>query len=288
MREPSTPRRSGARRLTSTLALITVALLVMAAAAIPAGAYSDRQRSRTVARAGTQACSGTAHIAVVGDLPPANDDLAAWLVSQGLDAERVFWEEGFLDNVAAFDLVIFNRQFSPWPTTQEFLGFLADTDSAGAGVVFLAGGSSGLASGIGQLTTHVGNPSSIGQDYSSVSLYRFYDVLAPHPILDGFAVGDRIRFDESSDFELKRVNWFQGYTGNGRQVLGNAGFWFRGDQVKGPGIGAQQRPNNRHALLSLHEISASFGPSEWNDAATRIFLNSLEWTAPAEDPISCP
>ena len=237
-----------------------------------------------MSQVGAQTCSTTANIAVLGDQPPANDNLVDWLISQGIPATRVFWDEEFLGDVASFDIIIFNRTTAP--TQGEFVQFLADTDSSGAGVVFLSG-SSGFASGIGQLWTHIGNPSVLLQAFSNVSLYKFYDVLEAHPILDGFEVGDRIRFDESDDFVFKKVTWFDGYTGAGRQVLGNAGQWFRGDRVKGPGIGAQERSNNRHALLSLHQVSVSFSPSEWNEDASRIFLNAMAWVAPADAPFDC-
>lgn len=283
MKRHMLPGRRGAGRLTLTLSLIASLIAALAVTA-PAASAAPATQNATGGQAATN-CTTNAAVAVLGDLPPANDDLAEWLAGRGIPATRVFWDETFLAQVQSYDLIIFNRALNSSAT--EFLKFLADTDSAGAGVVFLGDRSNGYASGIGQLWTHTGNPSQIWSDYSSVSLYKFYDALAAHPVLDGFTAGERIVFDEANDFEFKEVFWFEGYQGGGRQIVGNAGFWFRGDQVKGPGIGVQERPNNRHALLSLHGVVPSWSPSMWDNEATQIFLNSMEWAAPADTPVVC-
>jgi hypothetical protein len=164
MPAPTTYRRHEGGNLVAALALIVAVALLAGVAATTRAAALPHARAATAAQAAS--CSTTANIAVLGDLPPGNDDLVDWLSTQGIAAKRVFWDDpGFLASVPSFDLIIFNRANAE---RKDFLRFLADTDRSSAGVVFLAGGSSGFSSGIGQLWTHLNNPSVFQQDFSSV------------------------------------------------------------------------------------------------------------------------
>jgi subtilisin family serine protease len=204
-------------------------------------------------------------VAVLGDL---NGMLGAFLDDNGIPSTEITWT----DDPTVFDVIIVSRPGNPGQGV--FLDFLDATDAAGTGVVFLDQWST-LGNGIWLLWQHVGNPATRSTNFSSAIPHLFYEVVEEHPILDGFAVGEQILFEDSTTF--KDHAWFSGYEGEGRQVIGLAG---RGDTgVVGDGIGVQERDNNRHALLSMHAPTAFVAPSNWSDDAGQIFLNAVSWVA---------
>src|SRR5690606_8457731 len=102
------------------------------------------------------------------------------------------------------------------------------------------------------------------------------EVTQEHPILDGFEVGEEIVLEDDPGADHDHA-WFGGYTGEGRQVIANAG---RGDTgVLGEGIGVQERENNRHVLLSMHGISSFTSVDFWTEDGKQVLLNSLEWAS---------
>jgi len=161
-----------------------------------------------------------------------------------------------------------------------FQAFLDATDANGTGVIFTDHAYT-TGNGIRQLSKHTGQPVSTGSNTGgSTSAVSYYEVTAAHPIFDGYAVGDRIPLDEST--QPKWVAWFDGYSGAGRQTIASLGRTVEG--VMGGGIGVDQRATNRHVLLSLHGVSATRGPVDWSSAATDVFLNAIDWASPAPDP----
>ncbi|MEQ7009299.1 kelch repeat-containing protein [Actinopolymorpha sp. B17G11] len=187
----------------------------------------------------------------------------------------IAWDE----DPSEYDVIVVNEAGDPGRET--FQRFLHETDAAGTGVAFLDTRSSSgddAGNGVGLLWQHLGNPSSRSSGLSSEIPHLYYRVAEAHPILDGFEVGDEIVFDESST--SKAHSWFDGYEGEGRTVIADAGRADTGDL--GPGIGVQQRANNRHVLLSMHgadDFFESTGPLYWTPDAAKVFVNALEWAS---------
>jgi subtilisin family serine protease len=162
-----------------------------------------------------------------------------------------------------------------------FQQFLDATDANGTGVIF-TDHAFGPASGIRQLSQHTGQPESTGNNSGGSGVAEsFYEVTAAHPILDGFAVGDRIPFDVTT--QAKWIAWFNGYAGAGRRTIADMGRTDATD-IYGGGIGVDQRANNRHVLLSTHGVSVTRGPETWTEQATTVFLNALSWAARPQQP----
>ncbi|HEX6325162.1 MAG TPA: S8 family serine peptidase [Jiangellaceae bacterium] len=207
-----------------------------------------------------------ADIAVVEGL---SGDLVAQLEARGIPATQLGWE----DDPSPYDVVIVN--VAPGPTSsQPYLEFFDAADTAGVGMLFLDSWVN--QTGIWQLRARTGIPSQRTNGFGFNIPYLYYQAVAEHPVLDGFEPGQEIVFDETS--QRKEHAWFDGYTGEGRQVIGLAG---RGDTgVMGPGIGVQQRENNRHVLLSMHASRPGNGMERWTDDGERIFFNALSWLAP--------
>jgi subtilisin family serine protease/N-acetylneuraminic acid mutarotase len=204
----------------------------------------------------------------VGIMGDQNGLLAAFLAAQGIPSSPLV----FGGDVSAFDVIIVNRPGNPGQAA--FLQFLADTDAAGTGVVFLDTWST-FGNGIWQLWTHTGNPATRNIGDGTAIPFLYYEVLQEHPILDGFEVGEEVLFEQSSTFHDHA--WFGGYEGDGRMVIADAG---RGDTgIVGSGIGVQERVNNRHALLSMHAAGPFTQPSFWSADGGQIFVNAIEWVA---------
>ncbi|NIX22084.1 MAG: hypothetical protein GWN07_20520, partial [Actinobacteria bacterium] len=89
---------------------------------------------------------------------------------------------------------------------------------------------------------------------------NFCEVPQQHPILEGYQVGDR--FTHEPDESSAWLAYFDGYEGDGRQVIAEAGR--TGDGTLGHGIGVQERANNRHVLMSIHGSSFTRNPQGWS------------------------
>jgi subtilisin family serine protease len=207
-----------------------------------------------------------ATVAVLGDF---NGLISTFLDGQGIPNHQIAWG----DDISPYTVILVNRPGNPGQAV--FLDFLDQTDASGTGVVFLDTWST-LGNGVWLLWQHVGNPSSRSVAFSSAIPHLFYEVTETHPILEGFSVGDQIVFDESDSD--KDHAWFDGYTGDGREVVAMAG---RSDTgVVGGGIGVQQRPTNRHALLSMHAASTFMEPDNWTVNGRQLLLNAVDWVSP--------
>jgi hypothetical protein len=157
-----------------------------------------------------------------------------------------------------------------------FQAFLDATDANGTGVIFTDHAFS-TGNGIKQLSTHTGQPASTDVDSGgSGQAESYYQVTAEHPMLAGYQVGDRIVLDNST--QAKWVAWFDGYEGEGRRTIGAMGRTANG--IMGGGIGVDQRPNNRHVLLSTHGVSTTRGPGDWTPEATELFVSAVNWATP--------
>ncbi|MDG4767931.1 S8 family serine peptidase [Solwaraspora sp. WMMD406] len=195
--------------------------------------------------------------------------------------ETVIYDWSELADAAEHSLVVLGYGVSSNYNEATFQAFLDATDAAGTGVIFTDHAYS-TGNGIRQLSRHTGQPVSTGSNTGGTGVAEsFYEVTATHPILDGYAVGDRIPLDTST--QAKWIAWFGDYSGEGRQTLADLG---RSDAtgIYGGGIGVDQRPTNRHVLLSTHGVSVTRGPVDWSPEATEVFLNAVDWAArPAED-----
>src|SRR5690606_18651476 len=210
-----------------------------------------------------------ADVGILGDF---DGELEAFLDSRGIPSTPLTWS----DDPTGFDVIIVNRPGDPGE--QAFLDFLAATDASGTGLVMLDTWSTS-GNGVWLLWQFVGNPSSRDIGFSSSIPYLYYEVTQEHPILAGFEVGEQIVFEDAAGADHDHA-WFGGYTGEGRQVIANAG---RADTgVLGEGIGVQERPNNRHVLLSMHGISSFTSVDFWTEDGKRILLNPLAWASGGE------
>ena len=211
-----------------------------------------------------------AEIAMITSDP--GGQFAEYFDSLGADVD--FFTVGQIAQVTGYDTVLWG--YSATIATQaNFQTFLANTDAEGAGVVFLdhafANGN-----GIKTLSRYTGQPVSVAVSSSGgIGQPNMYEVTQEHEILEGLDVGQQVVHEPG---EAGWLAWFTGYEGEGRQIIANAGR--SGGAIFGSGIGVDERPNNRHALLSLHSSSATRGPSLWSEESEQIFWNALQWVNP--------
>ncbi|MFY1694587.1 S8 family serine peptidase [Solwaraspora sp. WMMA2101] len=226
----------------------------------------------TVERCGT--APGYAFSAGIGILGDDAGQLGDYLDAQGVPSTEVDWDT----DVTGYDAIIVNQPSNPGQET--FLRFLADTDAAGVGLLFLDTWSNTGGNGIYMLSQYTGNPGtrSSGIVYDTEGDLS-YQVMQEHPVVAGFPLGGRIAFDETDNYS-KYYGFFDAYGGDGRMVIANA-VTSEAGRV-GVGIGVQQRANNRHVLLSMHAASYNTGPAVWHDDSARVFRNAVDWIAETE------
>lgn len=216
--------------------------------------------------------SAPAKVAVLGDF--TRNPLTEFLTEAGYDAEAHTW--GSLGDPAEYSVIVVNRPGNPGESN--FLDFISATDNAGTGVVFLDTWSTS-GNGVWLLNEYLNNPAERTTGFSTSIDNLYYEVIKEHPVLKGFETGDLIVHDEVTSW--KDFAWFDKYEGEGRQVIAYAG---RGDQgVLGPGIGVQERGNNRHVLLSMHGNSTYTDASDWTEETATVFLNAIDWVSPDLD-----
>lgn len=178
---------------------------------------------------------------------------------------------------------------APTPVTAEGMAaFLAETEAAGTGVVWLDLGASDD-SGISQLHLTTTNPGQrvSGNDRTLTS--TGYRVLVEHPIFaggslstDDVAVGD-VLTQNAAENGPKFFAAFEDLTGESVTVLAEA-VTVAADGTStdvGDGIAVLQRGDSRNALLSLHGSSAAVDARSWSLASQQLFTNAVTWTAPA-------
>jgi subtilisin family serine protease len=191
-----------------------------------------------------------------------------------------FFSGADIDQITGYDVVLWGYNTSGSINGDEFLTFLDTTDSEGAGVMFLDHAFT-TGNGIKTLSEYTGNPASVSTSTGATGQENLYEVTQEHPILDGFDVGDQIIHEPGLS---AWVAWFDGYEGEGREVIADLGR--TGDGILGSGIGVQERANNRHVLMSIHSSSTTRGPADWSDDSNTIFWNALGWSNPDES-IEC-
>ncbi|HEX6195412.1 MAG TPA: S8 family serine peptidase [Jiangellaceae bacterium] len=215
-------------------------------------------------------------IAMVTSDPSAQ--FADYFAERGIQVD--FFGGADIDQITGYDVVLWGYNTSFSIDGDEFLGFLDTTDAEGAGVLFLDHAfTSG--NGIKTLSEYTGNPVSVTTSTGGSGQENLYEVTQEHPILDGYEVGDQIIHEPGL---TAWVAWFDGYEGEGRQVIADLGR--TGDGILGSGIGVHERENNRHVLMSIHSSSATRGPSDWSAESDAIFWNAISWSNP-DEAIEC-
>ncbi|QSB13012.1 S8 family serine peptidase [Natronosporangium hydrolyticum] len=207
----------------------------------------------------------SADVGVLGDY-----EIVDHLQRRGIGGQQVDWD----DDMSAFDVIVLNR--ASHPTEEMFLDFLAETDAAGTGVVFLDtwDGRTG-GNGIRLLHMYLDNPSEHGAPLFYDIDYTGYQVVQEHPLLDGFELGQEL-FHNTTEY-TKYTGYFQNYGGEGRMVIANA---INSDTgITGGGIGVQERDQNRHVLLSMHGTSFGNTPDLWHSDSVQVFENALDWSS---------
>lgn len=207
------------------------------------------------------------------------DQFEDYFASRGITVD--FFTASQITSITGYDVVLWGYNFSS-VSESNFLQFLANTDAEGAGVMFLDHAFTSW-NGIKTLSAHTGQPVSVTTSTSGFGQQNLYEVTQAHPILDGFAVGDQ--FIHEPDESSAWLAWFDGYEGEGRQVIATAGR--TGDGILGQGIAIDERANNRHVLMSIHSSSATRGPSEWSAESDGVFWNALRWVSPADATFEC-
>ncbi|MPZ29083.1 MAG: S8 family serine peptidase, partial [Micromonosporaceae bacterium] len=191
-----------------------------------------------------------------------------------------FFTAAQIDQITGYDLVMLGYNFST-VNDQAFLDFLDRTDAEGTGVVFLDHGFT-THNGIRTLSRVTGNPASRGSNTAGTGQETFYQPTQAHPILEGFDIGEQIIVEPGL---AAWIAWFDGYTGEGTQVIADVGRTT--DGIFGSGIAVQERATNRHALLSMNSQTAGRGPNGWSEDSEQIFWNAVDWAAPGEASFEC-
>ncbi len=207
-------------------------------------------------------------MAMITSLPA---QFQAYFASLGIQVD--FYTVSQLAQVTGYDVVMWAYNSST-VSQAAFDALLATTDAEGTGVLFLDHAFTTW-NGIKTLSRLTGQPVSVSTNTGGTGQDNLYEVTQAHPILDGFAVGDQIIHEPGLTGWLA---WFEGYEGEGRQIIANVGRTT--DGIFGAGIGIQERPNNRHVLMSVHSQSATRGPDDWSAEGEQIFFNALQWASP--------
>jgi subtilisin family serine protease len=210
---------------------------------------------------------------------PGGNQFANYFSARGLEVD--FYTVGQFASVTGYDLVLFGYNATT-VTEGPFLDFLDTMDTEGTGVIFLDHAFATW-NGLKTLSTFTGHPESFTTSTAGSGQQNLYEVVAEHPILDGFEVGDQIIHEP--DASAAWLAWFDGYTGEGRQVIAEVGR--TGDGLFGHGIAVQERATNRYVLMSIHSSSATRGPSGWSADSDRIFWNAIDWALQEEASFEC-
>jgi subtilisin family serine protease len=208
-------------------------------------------------------------VAVMGD---QDSSLSSLLTGMGFYVENPDWGD-VISEPCRYRTVVVNHPYFPSSTTLN--DFIAATDAAGTGVVFLdtwehtfTGG------GIYYLWYYRSDPGYRNYGYDASSDYVYYKVNVSHPILGSFGPGDTIVLENSTYWHDHA--WFDQYLGENGTVIAWVGVSAQGEL--GPGIAVDDRANNRHVLLSSHGVSSYIQPKDWTPEATDVFLNAVNWT----------
>ncbi|OLF14291.1 hypothetical protein BLA60_03915 [Actinophytocola xinjiangensis] len=264
---------------------------------IPAGAYSLRVSAPTFATPTPIDVTVTANGSTVADValhaaPPsvavvANPEsygqeiVDTVLTPAGIPA--TVYPHAEIDRASRHPVVLVGYSTSTgYYNRTRFQAMLDATDASGAGVIFLDH-ATGSRNGLAQLSVHTGQPEGTWQTSGWVDPTDVrYEVTEAHPIFGDRAVGDHVVLAPADSTVPRWAAWFAGYEGDGRRIIGALGRESDGGAIGG-GVAIDERPNNRHVLLSMHAT----GAATWTADAEEIFLNAIDWAAP-ERPANGP
>lgn len=206
-------------------------------------------------------------VAVIGD---HSGSLTAFLEDHDYYVEEVAWWQ-VTNDACRYRTVVANHEYV---SSTDLDDFLAATDAAGTGVLFLdTWEHTWWYGGIYNLYLWRSDPAVRGYGYDSSYNQVHYNVTQAHPVLAGHSPGDVVVLENSTIWH--DYAWFDAYVGENGTVIANAGSDLDGEW--GPGIAVDDRANNRHVLLSLHGASSYVTPGDWTDAGADVFLNAMEW-----------
>ncbi len=190
------------------------------------------------------------------------------------------WGE-FLDAIVngSYDVVIISGEYMGsydyWPSEEEFEAVINATKEKGLGVVFLGNYFEyrylrAYPYGIALLYHYEKDPRIIGSDFDRGIVY--YVVEEEHPILKGYAKGEKIPIIEGGDYDFC---WFEDWGG---KVIASIGAENVG--VKGAGIGLKVTDaGTRWVLLAGLAPEQWTNTDDWTEDAENIFYNAVVWAA---------
>ena len=226
-------------------------------------------------------------ILVLGD---NGDRTSAVLSENGLLAESAPELPADPSTLADYDAVLWDTPASA--STEQLSGFIAATDAAGTGVIWLDLGADDR-SGIATLHRSFANPATRGAANDRSVSATGYRISQAHDIFAGGMLspetlhpGAVLRQNTASGGP-KFTAWFEDLTGVQPTMLAEAVAVRESEETGtvieplGTGIAVDQRAANRHLFLSLHGSSTAVDARSWSLASTQLLLNGITWAAPA-------
>ena len=197
-------------------------------------------------------------VAVLGDYGSQLTDL---LIDNGIWAEERTWD--VVDDIDLYGVVVVNLPQNPGEGS--FLDVLNAASDNGVGVVFTSSYPKGESWGISLLQWHRGDPAGQGHGYYSGDVY--YKVTEPHPIFEGWDVGDEITIITGGD---RDYSWFWDYSGDTIAEVGSESGGIQGDAVAVSTYG-----RSTHVLLSSLGPQWDTNVPHWTDDGRLIFINAV-------------
>jgi subtilisin family serine protease len=206
----------------------------------------------------------TIRVAVLGDYRSQTTNL----LMRNISAHERDWD--VIQEISDYDVIIVNVPTDPGE--QVFLNLIAAADQLGVSLIFTntyPGPWSPY--GISLLQRYSGDPE--GSYFAYWSGVVYYEVTEPHPIFNGWNIGDRIAIINGGDDDFA---WFYQYSGTiiadiSSESLGPLGY----------GVAYGFRANGGvHLLLSgLSQSEYTNINNAWTGDAMRIFRNAVVWAS---------
>ena len=199
-------------------------------------------------------------LAVVAVLGDYNSQLTTLFMANDIWAEERGWD--IIGDIGDYDVVVVNCPSDPGEST--FLDFLETASDNQVTVVFTSSWPVEAPYGISLLQWYLGDPAGQWDDFGSGDVY--YEVREPHPLFEGWEVGDSITIITGGDCDHA---WFGDYSG---YTIG--------------GIASEDYGRQRDAVAlnvygeSVHVLLAGLAPqsdtnaTHWTEDAKTIFIRA--------------
>ncbi|GGU27978.1 S8 family serine peptidase [Nocardioides albus] len=214
-------------------------------------------------------------IAVVTDLP---EQFRARFDQRRIAVDMV--RPGQIAGITGYDIVVWGYSYTD-PRQAAFTSFLTRMDAEGTGVVF-TDSQKGTWGGVTTLAKYAGVPTSTGGAEAAAGETGYLEAVAEHPVLAGVKVGERWDHEPGLPAWMK---WFNGYDGDGRQVLATVGSSTAGS--RGAAIAVQQRATSRYVLLAMHSPYYTRDTDDWSETSELVFENALDWANAEDENVGC-